>query len=85
MSYHDRRRKVAVGVSFIEEAIADGLREAEAEGRVGLTRPQIMELIGFPESDESWYAIRYFLGQMASAGEVVNDHPNPGPDRWRLN
>ena len=84
MPYHDRRRKVAIGISLIEQAIADALREAEDNGRTGLSRAEIRDLIGLPDTEDWWSTIRYFLGAMMIAGEVVNDNRGPGRDMWRL-
>ena len=84
MPYHHHRRKVAIGISLIEQAIADALKEAQDSGQNGLSRPQIRSLIGLPETTHWWWTVGYFMEGMMTTGEVVNDNRGPGRDRWRL-
>lgn len=84
MPYHHHKRKVEMGISLIEQAIADALKEAQDNGRTGLTRREIRDLIGLPDTGDWWSTIHYFLGGMMIAGEVVNDNRGPGRDSWRL-
>ena len=75
MSIHDRRRKITVGISFVEEALADILQEA---GR-SLNESEVEDRTGVPR-----FYCGSFLERMERNGEVVNDRPGPGPNAWRL-
>ena len=63
MPYQDHRRKITIGISLIEQAIADALREAQNNGRTGLSRPEIRNLIGLPETTKLVECRRIFHGR----------------------
>ena len=79
-----------IGVSCIKEAIAGVLREAKQSGEGTLNRREVRDRAGIPFAISdgfdagSWNACDYFLNMMEPRGEVVNDNPGSGQDRWRL-
>ena len=81
MNVHQRRRKLMEAINIIEELIADVLEEAS-----DLNRPQILERVGWPRhlegNDRAWEAIGHFLLVMEDNGEIVNNNPGHGQDRW---
>ena len=58
-----------------------GLEEAS-----DLNRPQILERVGWPRhlegNDRAWEAIGHFLLVMEDNGDIVNNNPGHGQDRW---
>ena len=75
MNIHDRRRKMIIGVAFIEEVVSDVLREA----RKPLNETEIEKGTGLSD-----FYCRQILERMRGNGEVVNDRPDFGPNAWRL-
>ena len=84
MDAYERRRRMAIGLGFIEEVVYDVLIEAEEDGEGVLTREEIRIRAEFPDAQFGWEGCRYILGIMAEKDEVVNDSPGPGRDAWRL-
>ena len=84
MTLYDRQRLGTIGYNFIQQAIADALTEAQANGEGGLDMATIAVKAGLPEVSGRWDAMFYFLTGMEAAGEIVNDSPGAGPHSWRL-
>ena len=87
MNSHARRRKWLIGFSYIEEVIADVLQEARDNDLGVLDRTQIFTMAGFPREEDDpgvYWACTGALRRMERRGEVVNENPSGGPDRWRL-
>ena len=49
MNIHDRRRKLTIGISFIEEVIADVLREHSGDAPFSTKR--VCDLVGFKPNE----------------------------------
>ena len=85
MSIHDRKRKIAIGIAFIEEAIADVLREAQEAGIGRMSNRQIRERVGLPEEERNRELLNIVLAGMVDRGEVK---PYTGDrfdqQRWEL-
>ena len=93
MSSHSRRRKMLIGLSFVEEAIADTLEEVKESGRNALAPVEISSRVGLDElhfdpRSSSPFGVelcRNLLWKMARNGEVLLEQESPlHPDFWRL-
>ena len=88
MDKHERRRRMAIGIGFIEEVFYDVLKEARENDKGTLTRQEFVRGSGLhiPDVDPRFdgQARRYILDVMAEKGQAVNDSPGGGADSWRL-
>ena len=85
MNVHARRRKIKIGIAFIEDAIADVLTEAGEKGEGPIRVRQIRERVGLPEEDRNRHLLNSILAGMEINGEVI---PPPTDsyqqNRWEL-
>ena len=84
MNIHERRRKMTIGISYIEEVVADVLREARDNSEGSLNRQEVRHRAKFPSGTSDGEACQYILSIMENRGEVVNYGAGPGPDSWSL-
>ena len=87
MNTYERRRRWSIGMSYIEEVVADVLREARDKELGVLERTQIYEMAGFTKVEDDpgvYWVCTGALRRMESRGEVANENPSGGPDKWRL-
>ena len=70
MNDHDRRRRVTIGISFIEEVISDVLREAQGTGDGWLTTSDVRNSLNPPEFDDrpGWHFCQDSLRLMERKG-----------------
>ena len=81
MNIHDRRRKLTIGISFIEEVIADVLREHSGDAPFSTKR--VCDLVGFNEAGEYWLCYAA-LAHMKHKGEVSDKQTTKQAHKWVL-
>ncbi len=84
MDVHSRRRKMSIGISFIEDVFADVLREAKEKGDGWLTTSEIRDSVNPAGHDDrpAWTFCQDSLYLMKTNGEVESKETHPR--RWRL-
>ena len=84
MKPRDRRRRILVGLSFIEEVFADFLSEAKESGDGWLTTSNIRDGVNPTGYDDrpGWHFCQDSLRLMETKGEV--ESKGIRPRRWRL-
>ena len=74
-------------MSNIEEVVADVLREASDKELGVLDRTQIYEMAEFTKVEDDpgvYWVCTGAPRRMESRGEVANENPSGGPDKWKL-
>ena len=85
MNAHARRRKVTIGLAYLEEVVTDVLQdEANQTGETGLTAAQVRVRSGMPASQPSYDIVLGVLRLLSESGIAVDDQPGRGNGAWRL-